>query len=161
MKRERVILACAISLLLGAVTGIYWHSQIVKRTVEQMKRDAKTSVHTEKELPAADSPRRNIRRLRNVTSHRVAYMRAKCQGSKRGRRLEMEYRIVIDGLKLGVTAAKEEGFRKWQIIEMCLGICEGVAVEIYADPKLDDDQMRDIRAGLRQKKEEDENEITN
>ena len=72
----------------------------------------------------------------------------------------MGYRIVIDGLKLGVTAAKEEGFAKWQIVEMCLGICEGVDVEIYADPKLDDDQMREIRVGLQQKRMEDENEVT-
>ena len=73
----------------------------------------------------------------------------------------MKYRILIDGLKLGVTAAKEEGFDRWQIVEMCLGIYEGVDVEIYADPKLDDDQMGEIRAGLRQKREEDENETTN
>lgn len=73
----------------------------------------------------------------------------------------MKYRILIDGLKLGVTAAKEEGFNKWQIVEMCLGVCDGVDVEIYADPKLDDDQMRDIRAGLRQKRMEGENETTN
>lgn len=73
----------------------------------------------------------------------------------------MKYRILIDGLKLGVTAAKEEGFNKWQIVEMCLGICDGVDVEIYADPKLDDDQMRDIRAGLRQKRKESKNEIAN
>ena len=56
MKREHVILACGLSLLLGALIGIYWHSQIVKRTVEQMKRDAKTSVHTERELPTRNSP---------------------------------------------------------------------------------------------------------
>lgn len=56
MKREHVILACGISLLLGALIGIYWHSQIVKRTVEQMQRDAKTSVHTERELPTKNSP---------------------------------------------------------------------------------------------------------
>lgn len=74
----------------------------------------------------------------------------------------MKYRILIDGLKLGVTAAKEEGFDKWQIFEMCLGIYEGVDVEIYADPKLDDDQMGEIRAGLQQKKRmEGENETTN
>lgn len=73
----------------------------------------------------------------------------------------MGYRIVIDGLKLGVTAAKEEGFAKWQIVEMCLGMYEGVDAELYADPKLDDDQMRKIRAGLQQKRMEDENETTN
>lgn len=73
----------------------------------------------------------------------------------------MGYRIVIDGLKLGVTAAKEEGFDRWQIVEMCFGIYEGVDVEIYAGPKLDDDQMGEIRAGLRQKRTEVENETTN
>ena len=72
MKRERVILVCGLSLLLGALIGIYWHSQIVKRTVEQMQREAVKTVHTEKELPTKDSPRKNISRLRNVTSHRVA-----------------------------------------------------------------------------------------
>ena len=56
MKREHVIMACGLSLLLGALIGIYWHSQIVKRTVEQMKRDAKTSVQTERELPVKNSP---------------------------------------------------------------------------------------------------------
>lgn len=73
----------------------------------------------------------------------------------------MKYRIVIDGLKQGVTAAKEEGFDRWQIAEICFGIYEGVDVEIYADPKIDDDQMGEIRANLRQKREEDENETTN
>ena len=34
----------------------------------------------------------------------------------------MGYRTVIDKLKQGVTAAKEEGFREWQITEICLGI---------------------------------------
>jgi len=56
MKREHVIIACALSLLLGAVGGIYWHSQIVKRTVEQMQREAVKTVHTEKELPVMNSP---------------------------------------------------------------------------------------------------------
>ena len=73
----------------------------------------------------------------------------------------MGYRTVIDKLKQGVTAAKEEGFREWQIAEICFGIYEGVDVEIYASPKLDDDQMNEIRAGLRQMREEDENETTN
>ena len=56
MKREHVILACALSLLLGALIGIYWHSQIVKRTVEQLRREAVKTVQTERELPATDSP---------------------------------------------------------------------------------------------------------
>lgn len=56
MKRENVILACGISLLLGALIGIYWHSQIVKRTVEQMQREAVKSVQTERELPTKNSP---------------------------------------------------------------------------------------------------------
>ena len=56
MKREHVILACALSLLLGALIGIYWHSQIVKRTVEQMRREAAKTVHTERELPTRNSP---------------------------------------------------------------------------------------------------------
>lgn len=56
MKKEHVILACGVSLLLGALIGIYWHSQIVKRTVKQMQREAVKTVHTERELPATDSP---------------------------------------------------------------------------------------------------------
>lgn len=56
MKREHVILACGISLLLGALIGIYWHSQIVKRTVDQMQREAIKSVQTERELPTKNSP---------------------------------------------------------------------------------------------------------
>ena len=92
MKREHVILACSLSLLLGAVTGIYWHSQIVKRTVEQMQREAVKSAHTEKELPAADSHQRNISQLRNVTSHRVAQMRAKSQGRQ-------ERKEIRDGIQ--------------------------------------------------------------
>ena len=56
MKREHVIIACSLSLLLGALIGIYWHSQIVKRTVEQMRREAVKTVHTERELPAKNSP---------------------------------------------------------------------------------------------------------
>ena len=56
MKREHVVLACSLSLLLGALIGIYWHSQIVKRTVEQMQREAVKTVHTEKELPVKNSP---------------------------------------------------------------------------------------------------------
>ena len=59
MKREHVILACGLSLLLGALIGIYWHSQIVKRTVDQMQREAIKSAHTEKEPPATDSPHEN------------------------------------------------------------------------------------------------------
>ena len=73
----------------------------------------------------------------------------------------MKYRVMIDGLKQGVTAAKEEGFDRWQIVEICFGIYEGVDVETYASPKLDDDQMGEIREGLRQKRMEDENETTN
>lgn len=56
MKREHVILACGISLLLGALIGIYWHSQIVKRTVEQLQREAVKSVQTERELSVKNSP---------------------------------------------------------------------------------------------------------
>lgn len=56
MKREHVILACGLSLLLGALIGIYWHSQIVKRTVEQLQKEAVKSVHTERELPMKNSP---------------------------------------------------------------------------------------------------------
>ena len=56
MKRECVILVCSVSLLLGALIGIYWHSQIVKRTVEQMQREAVKTVHTERELPTKNSP---------------------------------------------------------------------------------------------------------
>ena len=56
MKREHVILACGLSLLLGALIGIYWHSQIVKRTVEQMRREAVKTVQTERELPVKNSP---------------------------------------------------------------------------------------------------------
>ena len=56
MKREHVILACGLSLLLGALIGIYWHSQIVKRTVEQMQKEAVKTVHTERELPTKNSP---------------------------------------------------------------------------------------------------------
>ena len=56
MKREHVILACGLSLLLGALIGIYWHSQIVKRTVEQLQKEAVKSVHTERELPVKNSP---------------------------------------------------------------------------------------------------------
>ena len=66
----------------------------------------------------------------------------------------MGYRTVIDKLKQGITAAKEEGFDGWQIAEICLGIYEGVNVEIYANPKLDDDRMNEIRAGLQQMREE-------
>jgi len=73
----------------------------------------------------------------------------------------MEYKTAIDKLKQGVTAAKEKSFDRWQLVEICFGIYEGVDVEIYANPKLDDDQMGDIRVGLRQKREEDENETTN
>ena len=56
MKREYVIIACGLSLLLGALIGIYWHSQIVKRTVEQLQKEAVKSVQTERELPAMNSP---------------------------------------------------------------------------------------------------------
>lgn len=56
MKREHVILACGLSLLLGALIGIYWHSQIVKRTVEQLQKEAVKIVHTERELPVKNSP---------------------------------------------------------------------------------------------------------
>lgn len=56
MKREHVILACGLSLLLGALIGIYWHSQIVKRTVEQLQKEAVKTVHTERELPTKNSP---------------------------------------------------------------------------------------------------------
>lgn len=56
MKREHVILACGLSLLLGALIGIFWHSQIVKRTVKQMQREAAKTVHTERELPTKNSP---------------------------------------------------------------------------------------------------------
>lgn len=59
MRRKHVALACALSLALGTLGGIYWHSQIVSRTVKQMKQDAKTTAHTEKELPALDSPHEN------------------------------------------------------------------------------------------------------
>ena len=56
MKREHVIIACGLSLLLGALIGIYWHSQIVRRTVRQMQREAVKTVHTERELPTKNSP---------------------------------------------------------------------------------------------------------